>query len=400
MSGSVGATVIPNPDGGETGVRNATPDTSRRSVMVTGAAGYIGRQVVEALSREPGRFSTVVAADIREVSGSRQLPGVVHAVADVRDEAVRTLMEEYRVDTVVHLAAIVTPRRGDTREFQYEVDVGGTRNVLEAAVACGVRKFIYTSSGAAYGYSPENPPLLHEDDPLRGNETFAYAWHKRLVEEMLAEYRKEHPELSQVVFRVSTILGPSVNNQITAHFERAVVVGIAGVASPFCFVSDRDVVGAILSAIHGDRSGVYNLAGDGVMTLREIALGLGRRYGSVREDRLRKAFAALKRLGISTYGEEQLLFLRYRPVLSARRLRTEFGYRPRLSTRQVFETYRRSRVRPEPGEVSPRIPGPSRPAATLPVEHRADVAPVQEELEPLLGPEGLVPEALPIPEPV
>ncbi len=373
----------------------------RHSVLVTGAAGYIGRQVVAALSRHPGRFATIVAADVLYVDETDRLPGVAHEVADVRSPRIRELIAEHGIDTVVHLAAIVTPRRGDTREFQYDVDVGGTKNVLEACVEHEVRKFIYTSSGAAYGYTPDNPPLLHEDDPLRGNEAFAYSWHKRLVEEMLGDYRDRHPELRQLVFRVSTILGATVSNQITAHFERAVVVGITGVASPFCFVSDRDVVRAILTGIHSERGGVYNLTGDGVMTLREIALELGRRYGAVKEERLRKTFAALKRVGLSAYGEEQLLFLRYRPVLANRRLKMDFGFHPRWSTREVFAIYRRARVRPGAGEDGRRK---APPVVSLPhagaEQAAAGAVPVKEVLEPLVGADGIEPEELPVPEPV
>ena len=51
---------------------------------------------------------------------------------------------------------------------------------------------------------------------MRGNEAFAYSHHKRLVEEMLADYRRDHPQLKQVVFRVGTILGETTRNQITA----------------------------------------------------------------------------------------------------------------------------------------------------------------------------------------
>ena len=61
---------------------------------------------------------------------------------------------------------------------------------------------VVTSSGAAYGYHPDNPVPLTEDAPCRGNPEFAYADHKRQVEEMLAEVRATHPALEQVVLRV------------------------------------------------------------------------------------------------------------------------------------------------------------------------------------------------------
>jgi len=91
--------------------------------------------------------------------------------------------------------------------------------LLEACISTGVKRIIVTSSGAAYGYHADNPEWLVEHDRLRGNEEFAYSHHKRLVEEMMDDYREKHPELEQVIFRIGTILGKNVNNQITALFE-------------------------------------------------------------------------------------------------------------------------------------------------------------------------------------
>ena len=91
--------------------------------------------------------------------------------------------------------------------------------MLEACIATGVRRIVVSSSGAAYGYHADNPEWLRETDPIRGNDEFPYSLHKRLVEEMLADYRASHPELEQVVFRIGTILGPTVRNQITALWD-------------------------------------------------------------------------------------------------------------------------------------------------------------------------------------
>ena len=92
----------------------------------------------------------------------------------------------HAIDSVVHLASIVTPGKGSSREFEYSVDVLGSQNVLDACVSTGVTQLLVSSSGAAYGYHADNPVPLTEDCAVRGNEEFAYSHHKRLVEEMLA----------------------------------------------------------------------------------------------------------------------------------------------------------------------------------------------------------------------
>ncbi len=312
-------------------------------VLVTGAGGYLGTQLVAALAAGRIEVERVVAADVRAVPAPQRLAGVVYEQVDVRAPELAELMRRHAVEVVVHLASIVTPGRGSTRAFEYAVDVEGSANVLRACLAAGVGRIVVSSSGAAYGYHADNPEWLTEDCPLRGNEAFAYSWHKRLVEEMLARWRREHPELQQVVLRIGTILGATVRNQITDLFEKPRLIAIRGAASPFVFVWDQDVVGCLLHAVAGGKTGVYNVAGDGVLTLAEIAARLGKRRLVLPAGLLRLALRALKTLGLTQYGPEQLDFLRWRPVLDNTRLKTEFGYRPRLSSAEVFELYRRAR---------------------------------------------------------
>ncbi len=314
----------------------------RPAVLVTGAAGYIGKLLTRSLAQRRDELSCLVATDVRPTPAAEQRPGVIYEELDVRSGALAGLMRQHGVDTVVHLAAVVSPRPTDTREFLHSVEVEGTRNVLQACVASGARKVILTSSGAAYGYHPDNARMLDEDCPLRGNEEFAYAHHKRLVEEMLAEYREQHPALRQLVFRVGTILGESVSNQITALFEKRFVLGLRDVATPFVFIWDGDVVACLERGIFGDGEGIYNLAGDGALTLREIAAKLGKPYLTVSPGVVTGALSVLQRLRLSRYGPEQVGFLRYRPVLLNERLKRQFGFRPRYTSREVFDLYRRA----------------------------------------------------------
>lgn len=308
-------------------------------VLVTGSAGYLGSQVVAAVAARSGLRT--VALDVREPA--RRLPGVDYEIADIRGPEVDAIVARQRPEVVVHLASIVTPGRDSHREFEYSVDVLGSRNLLEACVRHRVRRVIVSSSGAAYGYHPDNPEWLTERDPVRGNRTFAYSWHKRLVEEMLAEYRQKQPQLEQVIFRIGTILGATVHNQITDLFEKPRLIAIRGSDSPFVFIHDQDVVGAIIRAIDSPVTGIFNVAGDGKLTIHEIAARLGKPCAVLPAGLLRAALWMLKKLGLTQYGPEQVDFLRYRPVLDNRRLKEEFGYVPRLSSAEVFELWRTSR---------------------------------------------------------
>lgn len=314
-------------------------------VLVTGSAGYLGTQLVAALSARPALAGRVVAADVRAVDAGRRVPGVEHVAVDVRSPALVELFTRTRPAIVVHLAAIVTPGRHSDRDFEYSVDVLGTRNVLQACLAAGVRTLVVSSSGAAYGYHADNPAWIDEDAPLRGNQSFAYAWHKRLVEEMLARWRVEHPGLQQLVLRIGTILGATVKNQITDLFERERPLAIRGADSPFVFIWDQDVVGCIVHGIASGRHGIYNVAGDGALTIHEVAARMGKRCRVLPAGLLRGALAMLEALRLTPYGPEQLDFLRYRPVLSNRRLKDEFGFVPAKTSAEAFDFWWAARQR-------------------------------------------------------
>jgi len=304
-------------------------------ILITGAAGGIG----QALLAETPDGHDVLATDIRPPAS---LPvGAEYRPLDVRSDDPDKVIGEWKPAVVVHLASIVTPPKGSTRDFEYSVDVEGSRKVLDACIAHGVRRIVVTSSGAAYGYHADNPVPLRETDTLRGNEEFAYAHHKRLVEEMLAEARRDHTELEQVVLRVGTVLGEGIENQITALFRRDPLLGISGSDSPFVFIWTKDLARILLRAATDGPPGIYNVAGDGALGTSDLAAALGKTVRWLPPALLKLALGVAKPLGLSRYGPEQVRFLQFRPVLDNEKLKMEFGYVPELTSAEVFDLWRK-----------------------------------------------------------
>ncbi len=310
-----------------------------RSVLITGAGGYIGRLVVEALATDRRKTKHIIAVDLRLPEKAGRLPGVEYVSSDIRSPEIGVLLQKYSADTVVHLAAIVTPGKMTDRDEQYSVDVLGTDNVLECCRKAGVKQLVLTSSGAAYGYHADNPDWLSEDDALRGNPEFAYSDHKRLVEEKLQQWRETHPELKQLIFRPGAILGATTRNQITALFERRVIIGLLGAEIPFTFIWDQDVVNCIVKGVHEQASGIFNLAGGGRMRMQQIAQCLGKVYLPLPIWLVTSALWLLQKIGLTQYGPEQVMFLRYRPVLCNRKLKEQFGYVPHKTSKETFEHF-------------------------------------------------------------
>lgn len=305
-------------------------------VLITGAAGFIGHQLLNELAVQHPDW-TLIAADIRAL-GSRGLKANIEPVVlDIANtEAVHSCISEWKPDAIVHLATVISPPRSMSAAQLHAIEVGGTQCLVESAVANGVGQLIITSSGAAYGYHPENAEWISEEHPLRGHPRFPYARHKLEIEQLLARTRQNHPQLRQLVLRPGTILGKQLNNPIADLFKKRTVLGVRGHDSRFVFIWEQDVIAIIRKGLEDGSEGIYNLAGDGALSMQEIATILDKPYRPLPALLIRTALGLLKPLGLTQYGPEQLDFLRYRPVLDNQRLKSQFGYRPRYSSKEAF----------------------------------------------------------------
>ena len=297
-------------------------------ILITGAAGYIGHQLGNRLAAD----LQVIGTDLR----SRDDVAFPIHILDVRDAGLTELLQREQITHVVHLASVLQASKDRRRD--YDIDVNGTRNVLDCCLKAGVQHLTITSSGAAYGYHPDNPAWVDEQDALRGNPEFAYSDHKRLVEEMLAEYRQQHPELQQLIFRPGTVLGADTRNQITELFMAPRILALKGSDSPFVFIWDQDVIGAMEMGLRQSKTGIYNMAGDGALSMREIAIRLNKPLRTLPVWLVKIALQVAQWRGKPT-SPAQVKFLQYRPVLSNRRLKEEFGYPLSKTSAEAFEYF-------------------------------------------------------------
>lgn len=307
-----------------------------KHVLITGASGYIGIQLGNYLSQRDD--CTVTGVDITPRPGSFDVLQM-----DIRDRDLTKIVKEKDITHVVHLASIVNP--GQDESLEYDIDVNGTANVLQACKDNGVEHLTVTSSGAAYGYYADNPEWISEDDPIRGNEEFSYSRHKRLVEEELANFAQRSPNTGVLILRPCTVLGKDTRNRITNLFDRKRLLAVGDSDSPFVFIWDQDVVRAIAHGVTGNKTGAFNLAGDGKLNVQDLALIMGKGIQRLPVNLLKAALWVGNKLSLSDAGPEQLRFLQYRPVLLNTRLKNEFGYVPEKTSRQVFEYFWQNRER-------------------------------------------------------
>jgi UDP-glucose 4-epimerase len=312
------------------------------TVAVTGPTGEIGRTFIRALER---------SREVRRIVGMARRPfdpadhgwkRTEYRRGDVLDRAsVEGLV--HGADVVVHLAFIILKAGDETRH----VNVEGSRNVFEAAVASGAQRLVHASSVAAYGFPEGVDGPLTEDVPAVGHDRHPYSAHKAQVEAILAD-ALEGGETEAWVFRPCVVAGPDAPALVTqARWPDRLpgpfgaLAGAVGVLPdpgvPFQLVHHDDVATALRAGVLGrGEPGAYNLAAKGEVTMSDVARAIG--YRTVPMPRLAVDAAAevIARLPFMPEEAAWVEALR-RPILmdtsKARRL---LRWRPRYDALQTL----------------------------------------------------------------
>jgi len=240
-----------------------------RRVLVTGGAGFIGSHLVDELVKEDfevrvlDNLSTGRMENIGEHLGNA---GLRFVNGDVRDKRVvkEAVMD---VEAVFHLAAITSvPYSVKHPDVAHQVNIDGTRNLLEACVLEGVERFIYISSCAVYG-EPEYLPI-DEKHPAR--PISPYAESKLEAEHLCWEFQETYG-LKTTVFRLFNVYGQRMRNDqyggVIARFIERLRLGKPPIIygdgeQTRDFVNVKDVVNAMILALNKEEAfgGTFNVA--------------------------------------------------------------------------------------------------------------------------------------------
>lgn len=247
------------------------PETARKRVVVTGAGGYIGRKFLEGSHDQFEIFGLV-----RRVPESR-VPGVEYIVADL-SRALDLPGLPHRVDAVLHLAQSNKYRQyPDGAEEVVAVNVGSTVTLANWARNAGVGHFVFASTA---GFNPTGIERVDDDAPLIPDSIYTQT--KSMAEDLLRGLAR-HVKIA--VLRPYTVYGPGQSGRlIPTIVERVadqVPVTIEGDdrGMRLCPLHVADAVRALQQVIQRTLIGNLNLAGDDVVSVREVATLAGETLG-------------------------------------------------------------------------------------------------------------------------
>jgi UDP-glucose 4-epimerase len=319
------------------------------TVAITGPTGDIGRSTVRALerSREVGRIIGMARRpfDAAENGWKR----TEYRQGDVLDrDSVDALVAG--ADVVVHLAFLIFGSKEET----HEINLRGSRNVFEAAVAAGAKRLVYTSSVAAYGFHAGNPDVLTEDVPTIGTRDFYYSAQKAELEDLLARITAG-ASTDTYVFRPCIVAGPDAPTLIEGFTGQKVlgrrvrmlwraldalplvnpVLPDSGVA--FQLVHHDDVANAVRAAVLGrGSSGTYNLASEDAITVSDVAHELGWHAVPVPRAAIGALGEAVSRVPMLPAEAGWVDALRKPVLMDIGKARRELRWRPRRDARETL----------------------------------------------------------------
>ncbi len=288
-------------------------------ILVTGGAGFIGSNIADVYVNEG---HDVIIIDNMSTGVEEFInPKAKFYKMDIRDEKVKDVIAENNIEIINHHAAQIDLRKSVVNpKFDVDVNIVGSINLLQAAVECGVKKFIFASTGGAiYGEQDYFP--ADEEHPTR---PFApYGINKLAVEKYLFYYNHVYG-LDYIIFRYANIYGPRQNphgecgviaiftEKILKHVE-PLINGNGEQTRDYVFVDD--VVKANLQALKIKGPRIYNI-GTGAETNVNYIFNKINKYAGTNFK---------ENHGPAKTGEQM------RSVLSHEKINKELGWKPEMN---------------------------------------------------------------------
>lgn len=301
-------------------------------VLIAGISGGQGRLVATRLLRD----HRIVGVDRSAWEGR---PAEIKLTRlDLRKRAFEALLLRERPRAVVHMG-FVRHFRGDP-STRHDVNIRGTKTLLDACVRAGVEQLVVLSSGYVYGAFAENPYYMDEEHPLGASRSYPEIRDIVEVDAMASAFLWREPQIRTAVLRPVSTLGRQVQSLIRDYITRRRVPLLLGFDPLMQFLHEEDLAEAVALALASEARGVFNVVGPGAVPISLAVRACGGSPIRVPEFLMRPVFDRLYRSGLLAWPAGVLDFLKYPLTLSGDRFVEATGFVPRHDLETTFEATR------------------------------------------------------------
>lgn len=311
---------------------------ARRTVALTGANGFLGRNFV-GLLEDDERIGRIVALDVAQppTAGKKTRFYKVDLTQPTVDARLAEILAAESVDTFLHLAFLSSPSYASA--WAHELESVGTMHVLNACRERPVHKFVLWSQTLLYGAHPSNPNFLSESHPLRATRESRYLADKIEAEHVVQRFAAQMPQTVVTVLRMAPILGPTAKNYLTRYLGRTLVPTLLGFDPLMQFLHEVDALTALKLATMRDAPGVFNIVADGVLPLSTVIKLAGRTNWPVLAPLASPAAKLLWAAQLSEAPASWLQYLRWICVADGEHAQRVLKFQPGFTTREAVLDY-------------------------------------------------------------
>ena len=297
-------------------------------LLITGIAGGQGRLLASRV------------ADAYEVVGTDRDAWEGHPknikvyVVEMLKKKFEDVFRHERPQAVVHLGQIRHFRAEP--ELRHEVNVLGTRRLLEFCVKYEVKQLVLLSSSYVYGALPENPYFLDEDAPLNSSRTYPEMRDLVEMDTLTIAHLWKYPQMATTILRPVNTLGTHVHSSILTYLKLGYVPTILGFNPMTQFIHEEDVTEAIALTLEKNLRGVFNVTGPGEVPLKLAIRETGGSAVPLPEFIARTLFARLFQLGLFHTPAGAIDFIKYPCTVAGKRFIEATGFKPLFTLDETF----------------------------------------------------------------
>jgi UDP-glucose 4-epimerase len=262
----------------------------------------------------------------------------VHLV-DLRKKKFEDVIRTELPAAIVHMGFVRHFRTSE--RTRYDVNVRGTKQLLDHCVNHGVQKLVVVSSSYVYGAFPENPYFMDEDSPLSASRSYPEIRDLVEVDTLASAFLWRYPHIRTCVLRPVNVLGYYVHSMIAEYLRQSRVPTLMGFDPMMQFLHEEDFSEAIALALEHGLQGVFNVVGPGEVPLHTAIRETGGTAVPVPEFVLRPLFARLFRLGLIPWPPGALDYLKFPITLAGSRFVEATNFRPLFGLEEIFHSIRR-----------------------------------------------------------
>ena len=305
--------------------------SGKKKILFTGATGGLARIIADRMKDDYELYGI----DVRPPRMGLSFPGEFLQL-DYQHRKVAELFRTHDFHAMIHLGRL--PMEAHYRKFsRFHTNVLGTKNLLELCLKHDVKNIIVMSTFHVYGAHQHNHLYITEEDPLLASHTFPEIADAVELDNISVAFSLKNRDIRTLILRPVNIIGNRIHNQISKFLRTGACPVLMGYDPMQQFVHESDMAEAVLLALNGDKSGIYNITGEGVIPFSKAVELAGSKAIPVPEFLKAPGIHFMKWIGFD-FPNHLVEYFKYPVILSDKAFRRDFGYQPKVTTKDALES--------------------------------------------------------------